>query len=71
MEQKIMNKVQPSSSQQPEINKSQEVVKAAHLSSNPINGRESNNGTAHFEVEVEKRFSESFSVANHQINNSK
>lgn len=57
MEQKIMNKVQPSGSQQPEINKSQEVVKAAHLSSNPINGRrESNNGTAHFEVEVEKAF---------------
>lgn len=56
MEQKIINKVQPSGSQQPEINKSQEVVKATHLSSNPINGRKSNNGTAHFEVEVEKAF---------------
>lgn len=56
MEQKIMNKVQPTGSQQPEINKSQELVKAAHLSSNPINGRRSNNGTAHFEVEIEKAF---------------
>lgn len=51
-----MNKIQPSGSQQPEINKSQKLVKAAHLSSNPINGRNSNNGTAHFEVEVEKAF---------------
>lgn len=56
MEQKIMNKVQPTGTQKPEINKEQELVKAAHLSSNPINGRESNNGTAHFEVEVEKAF---------------
>ena len=55
MEQKIMNKVQPTGSQKPEINKDQELVKAAHLSSNPINGQ-SNNGTAHFEVEVEKAF---------------
>ena len=48
-----------------EISKKQDV-KAAHLSSNPINGKpESNNGTAHFEVEVEKRFSASSSVANH------
>ncbi len=51
-----MNKVQPTGSQKPEINKSQELVKAAHLSSNPINGRKSNNGTAHFEVEVENAF---------------
>lgn len=56
MEQKIMNKVQPTGSQKPEINKSQEIVKAAHLSSNPIDGRKSNNGTAHFEVEVENAF---------------
>ena len=56
MEQKIMSKVQPTGSQKPEINKSQELVKAAHLSSNPINGRRSNNGTAHFEVEIEKAF---------------
>ena len=56
MEQKILNKVQPYGSKQPEINKSQEDVKAAHLSSNPINGRKSNNGTAHFEVEVEDAF---------------
>lgn len=56
MEQKIMNKVQSTGSQKPEINKSQELVKAAHLSSNPINGRKSNNGTAHFEVEVENAF---------------
>ncbi|MDE6317203.1 MAG: hypothetical protein K2L73_02250 [Muribaculaceae bacterium] len=56
MEQKIKTKVQPSGSQLPEINKSQEDVKAAHLSSNPINGLKSNNGTAHFEVEVEKAF---------------
>ena len=39
MEQKIMNKVQPTGSQKPEINKEQELVKAAHLSSNPINGQ--------------------------------
>lgn len=50
-----MNKVQPTGSQKPEINKEQELVKAAHLSSSPINGH-SNNGTAHFEVEVEKAF---------------
>lgn len=57
MEQKIMNKVQPTGSQKPEINKEQELVKAAHLSSNPINDvRKSNNDTAHFEVEVEKAF---------------
>lgn len=56
MEQKIMNKVQPTGAQKPEIRKEQELVKAAHLSSNPINGRNSNNGTAHFEVEVEKAF---------------
>lgn len=56
MEQKIKNKVQPYSSQKPEINKAQELVKASHLSSNPINGYKSNNGTAHFEVEVEKAF---------------
>lgn len=55
MEQKINNKVQPSGAHLPEISKAQELVKAAHLSSNPINGR-SNNGTAHFEVEVEKAF---------------
>lgn len=55
MEQKIMNKVQPTGSQKPEINKEQEFVKAAHLSSNPINGQ-FNNGRAHFEVEVEKAF---------------
>lgn len=52
-----MNKVQPAGSQKPEINKSQELIKAAHLSSNPINGRlKANNGTAHFEVEVENAF---------------
>lgn len=56
MEQKIKDMIQPYGSQQPEINKEQELVKAAHLSSNPINGRKSNNGTAHFEVEVEKAF---------------
>lgn len=39
MENKIMNKVQLSGSQKPEISKSQEVVKAAHLYSNPINGK--------------------------------
>lgn len=55
MEQKIMNKVQPIGTQMPEINKDQALVKAAHLSSNPINGQ-SNNGTAHFEVEVQKAF---------------
>ena len=49
MEQKIKDMTQPYSSQQPEINKEQDLVKAAHLSSNPINGRlKSNNGTAHF-----------------------
>ncbi|MDE5988959.1 MAG: hypothetical protein K2H17_06140 [Duncaniella sp.] len=62
MEQKIKNKVQPSGSQQPEINKPQEVVKAAHLSSNPINGRMSNNGTAHFEVEVANAFFRVFNL---------
>ena len=57
MEQKIKDMTQPYGSQQPEINKEQELVKAAHLSSNPINGRlKSNNGTAHFEVEVENAF---------------
>ncbi len=56
MEQKIKNMEYPYSSQKPEISKKQDV-KAAHLSSNPINGKpESNNGTAHFEVEVEKAF---------------
>lgn len=56
MEQKIKNMEYPYSSQKPEISKMQDV-KAAHLSSNPINGKpESNNGTAHFEVEVEKAF---------------
>ena len=56
MEQKIKNMEYPHSSQKPEISKKQDV-KAAHLSSNPINGKpESNNGTAHFEVEVEKAF---------------
>lgn len=57
MEQKIKDMTQPYGSQQPEINKEQELAKAAHLSSNPINGRrESNNGTALFEVEVENAF---------------
>lgn len=56
MEQKIKNMNQPYSSEKSDIKKAQEV-KASHLSSNPINGRyESNNGTAHFEVEVEKAF---------------
>lgn len=56
MEQKIKKMEYPYSSQKPEISKKQDV-KAAHLSSNPINGKpESNNGTAHFEVEVEKAF---------------
>lgn len=56
MEQKIKEISQPSGLQKPEIKKSQELVKAAHLSSNPINGRESSNGNAHFEVEVENAF---------------
>lgn len=55
MEQKILNKVQPAGSQMPEINKARKV-KTSLLSSNPINGREYNNGNAHFEVEVEKAF---------------
>ncbi len=56
MEQKIKYMTQPFGSQKPEIKKEQENVKASHLSSNPMNGRKSNNGTAHFEVEVEKAF---------------
>lgn len=56
MEQKIKNMEYPYSSQEPEIISEQESVKASHLSSNPINGRKSNNGTAHFEVEVENAF---------------
>lgn len=57
MEQKIKDMTQPSGSRKPEIKEGQEKVKAAHLSSNPINGKlESNNGTAHFEVEVHKAF---------------
>lgn len=56
MEQKIKNMNQPYSSAKSDIKKAQEV-KASHLSSNPINGRrESNNGNAHFEVEVENAF---------------
>lgn len=43
------------SGNQPVI-KGSEDVKASHLSSNPINERKSNNGTAHFEVEVENAF---------------
>lgn len=56
MKQKILHIMQPSGSQLPEINKFKEVVKAAHLSSNPINGHISNNGTAHFEAELKKAF---------------
>lgn len=59
MEQKIKNTEYPYSSQEPEIISDQESVKASHLSSNPINGKpeiHSNNGMAHFEVEVEKAF---------------
>lgn len=57
MEQKIKDMTQPSGPRMPEIKEEQENVKAAHLSSNPINGKlESNNGTAHFEVEVHKAF---------------
>ncbi|MBD5243189.1 MAG: hypothetical protein HDS60_03780 [Barnesiella sp.] len=56
MEQKIKDMTQPYGSQKPEINKGKEPVKAAHLSSNTINERKSNNGTAHFEVEVENAF---------------
>ena len=56
MEQKIKELIQPAESLMPEIEKRQKIVKAAHLSSNPINGRHSNNGTAHFEVEVHKAF---------------
>lgn len=56
MEQKIKNMEYPYSSQKPEISKKQDV-KAAHLSSNPINGcLKSSNGTAHFEAEVENAF---------------
>ena len=57
MEQKIKDMTQPYGSQQPEINKEPELVKAAHLSSNPINGcLKASNGTAHFEAEVENAF---------------
>ena len=56
MNQKIKNMEQPTATKKPESKKAQEGVKASHLSSNPINGRKSNNGTAHFEVEVEKAF---------------
>lgn len=55
MEQIITAKIQPSDSREPQSIKEQDLVKAAHLSSNPINGQ-SNNGTAHFEVEIEKAF---------------
>lgn len=61
MEQKIMNKKQSSASKKPEINKSRANVKAAHLSSNPINDK-ANNGTAHFEVEVENAFFRVFNL---------
>lgn len=40
MEQKIINKLQPTGSRKPEINKEQDVVKTSHLSSNPINGQQ-------------------------------
>lgn len=56
MEQIINNMILPASTQKPEIDKGRENVKAAHLSSNPINGSESNDGTAYFEVEVENAF---------------
>lgn len=56
MEQKIMKKVQPTNTNKPEISKSQESIKAYHLSSNPINGREPNDSKAHFEAEVESAF---------------
>lgn len=49
-----MNK--PAASSKSEIKKSDVNVKASHLSSNPINGRYHNNGSAHFEVEVQKAF---------------
>lgn len=55
MKQKLINKIQPSGAQMPEIDKVQELVKASHLSSSPINDI-SNYGTAHFEVEVGNAF---------------
>ena len=54
MEKKIKSQSQPKGSSVPEIKKEQDV-KAAHLSSNPINGR-SYVGHAHFESEVENAF---------------
>ena len=55
MENKIKNMTQPTGINKPEIAKEQEIVKAAHLSSRTINVQ-SNNGSAHFEVEVENAF---------------
>lgn len=56
MDNNFKDMTQPVSSKKPEIIKENEIVKAAHLSSNPINDRKSNNGTAHFEVEVQNAF---------------
>lgn len=54
MEKKIKSQPQPKESSMPQINMNQDV-KAAHLSSNPINGRYYV-GHAHFEAEVENAF---------------
>lgn len=56
MEQKIKKMEKPSQTQEPEIIKSQEDVKAAHLSSNPMNEQDSEFGHSHFEVELHKAF---------------
>ena len=56
MEQTTKGMIQPTAAPRPEISAEQELVKASLLSSNPINGRHSNNGTAHFEVEVQNAF---------------
>ncbi len=56
MEQKTKEMNKPSHSQEPEIKKSQEDVKAAHLSSNPMNGEIAYPNSENFDVGVYKAF---------------
>ena len=48
-------------SSKPEINKEEDIVKASHPASNPINGQLSNNHS-HFEVEVYNAFFRVFNL---------
>lgn len=61
MKQKNKNMEQPANTNNPDSKKSQEGIKASHLSSNPIN-EDAEYKAMHFESEVRKAFMRVFNL---------